>query len=182
VGLEQLILQMLKTRGGRAVVAALLTISGGFFVWIMLPAAKTAMELANKHESAVGEVIDSRVSHGLHLDTTYDLRYRFHAPGVNKWFYETDHTGRPELWASLPKDEWDEAVKSGSIQVIYDPDDPNNNDLSRNLARLRSTAIWSSVFSVLWCGAGVVWLAAIIAKALMGQQRASVSTVQRVSL
>src|SRR5437762_471608 len=153
MGIEELILKLLKSPRGRVVVAFLLTITGVFWVWLLVPGAMASWQLAKQNQPALAQIIDSRMTRGLHyFDGSYDLRYRFQIPNSNHWYMQSDHTGRTELWSSLPKDEWEASVHRGTIDVIYQRDNPNNNDLARNESGLRRNAVLMIAWSVVWCG------------------------------
>jgi hypothetical protein len=168
VGLELFILGLLKTRRGRTVVALLLSITGLLWVWLFIPAALSAWRLAEHHAVVTAEITDARISHGQYFKMSHEVRYRFRVPGSEQWYHHSDHTHRGSLWVSLTEDQWLAATQRGTVEAIYLPDDPSNNDLQQNAAELKRRALLMTLWSVIWCGSGIIWLVAIVAGAIVG--------------
>jgi len=57
--------------------------------------------------------------------TDYQLRYAFDVRGTTYRF--TDATGRDDLWADVPADEWIDARARHTLAVRFVPDDPSIN-------------------------------------------------------
>jgi hypothetical protein len=118
VGLEHVILDLLRTRRGRIVVATLTTALGALFVYVAQPDADDIGRLKKSGATIDADVVETRISHGTHFDTSYDVRYRFRVAGSDRWFTREERgTGRSDLWSSIPKDQWARAKQEGLVRV-----------------------------------------------------------------
>lgn len=168
MGFEHVILQILKTRSGRTAIAFLAVLATGFFSWVVVPEVPSACKLADRHALVEAQVISSRVLHTSYFRASYDLRYRFRVPPALQWYYQTDHTGR-ELWASLPRKDWDRAVNEHHVTVAYFPQDPNINDLAAELPNLKLWVVGFASVCLLLLGLSIAWFVIRVTKHLTGE-------------
>lgn len=104
----------------------LLIFAAGFF--LSIATLINQISLSNSGASVIATVTDSRIDEtadrsGQH--TYYEVQYEF---SVNATGYSySDETGRRNLWASIPRSDWDTARATGQIEVLYQPDNPWNN-------------------------------------------------------
>ena len=165
MGVEHLILDLLRTRRGRIVVATLTTALGALFLHIAQPDADDLRRLKKSGATVDADVVETRISHGTHFDTSYDVRYRFRLAGSDRWFTREERgTSRTDLWSSLPKDQWERAKQDGLVRVVYVIDDPRIN-------RPVANASESDALSILWVSwvvliGGGCWLVLLIAGVL----------------
>ncbi len=84
--------------------------------------------------STTGKQVDAEIqewatygdpNHPNSHSTDYEVQYRFSVDGEEYSF--SDSTGRKNLWASLPKADWELSQNTGTLPVIYDPKNPWNN-------------------------------------------------------
>ena len=132
-GLEQLVMSLLKTWYGRVVVGLVMVAFGAFMACLAYPQVDSMRELKAHGVRTTADVIDARISsdaHGLH--NSHDIRYRFRLQPHGPW-YERSEKGplaRKELWASLPKEQWEQATRAGTIDVEFLPSDPSVNEVA----------------------------------------------------
>jgi hypothetical protein len=133
VGLEHVVLDLLKKPGGRIVVGLAMVAAGLFFWFLAYPQLRDARALRAGAAHAVGDVIDSRISAGAHgIERHYDLRYRFRTGARGPWYEQSEKgpLARRQLWSTLPKDQWEQATRIGHVDVDYLPADPSVNCLA----------------------------------------------------
>ncbi|MEO1271408.1 MAG: DUF3592 domain-containing protein [Myxococcota bacterium] len=70
------------------------------------------------------QVTDTRIRRGIPSGTSYDVQYRFKLKGSKTLYTHRDEIGRTNLWASLPKETWNNAQASGNVKVAYLPENP----------------------------------------------------------
>jgi hypothetical protein len=165
MGLEPLILHLLKSRKGRAVVALMLTTAGILFALLLFPQLEPARALARNHAIVSADVIDARVSTDMHgFRKSYDIRNRFRLSGHGPWFHQTERgaLARNELWSSLSKAEWDAVTRRGRIDIVYLPSDPSVNALARDASHLTRDAYFGVGISLLFSVPGVLWLCWVV--------------------
>jgi hypothetical protein len=161
IGLEHLILGLLKTPRGRAIVALLVVTAGSFFGLIFVPNLEPLHRLRSNYRLVNADVIDHRIDRGEYgLWSEYSLRYRFRLPGLRDWYEQTESgpLARKELWASLPKEQWSQACKSGHVTVAYCATEPANNDLAVNLPTAFRYVYAGAVVSIAMVTLGIFWL------------------------
>jgi hypothetical protein len=56
--------------------------------------------------------------------TSYDVQYQFSLDNGASAYTSSDVTGRRNLWRSIPKSEYETAITSGKIEVLYLPQNP----------------------------------------------------------
>ncbi len=111
---------------------------GLLFSFFSYPQLGPIRELCQHGVRTAADVIDARISSDMHgFGKSYDIRYRFrlkpHGPS-----YEMSERGplaRNELWATLPKEQWDEAARSGKVEIEYLPSDPSVNEIAGNAGK-----------------------------------------------
>jgi len=129
-GGEHVIIGMLKTRGGRAVVGVLMVAVGAGFWLLAYPQLSGARALRAQAQRATAEVTDSRVTSDVHgVGKHYDIRYRFRLQPHGTWYSRAEKgpLARQELWTTLEKPAWDEARRTSWIEIEYLPSDPSVN-------------------------------------------------------
>jgi hypothetical protein len=167
MGFEHLILLLLQTRRGRIVLSLLsIAVCGsiGMFAW---PNASEVRRLWGRHQLCMADVINHRYSPGMHyFDGSYDLRYEFrlepHGPVYRQG--EKGPLMRTELWSSLPKDKWEEAVRSGKVCVAYRADDPAINMLEVNVNAEYGAVLIVCIIAAAGLVASLFWLVHLITK------------------
>jgi hypothetical protein len=138
IGAEHMVLALLKTPRGRAAVGLAMLAFGAFMVCLAYPQIDSMRELKAHAVRTVADVIDARVArdaHGLH--NTYDIRYRFRVQPGGRWYERCERgpLARKELWASLPKERWEQVTQAGKIDVDYLPSDPSVNEIAGEAGR-----------------------------------------------
>jgi len=132
-GLEGVVLSLLKTPRGRIGVGLTSGLIASFFWFLSYPQLASMRQLRDHGVRTLADVIDARISTGGHgFDKSYDIRYRFRLQPQGRW-YERSEKGplaRKELWASLPKDEWEQVTQVGRVEVDYLPTDPSVNEIA----------------------------------------------------
>lgn len=115
----------------------------------------------------MASVTGHRYTSGLHyFDGSYDLRYAFRLePGGPLYRQgEKGPLARNDLWSSLPKDKWEEAVRIGKVRVAYCVDDPTINVLAVDLNSNASALIAFSIVSAAGLAASLLWLVYLLTK------------------
>jgi hypothetical protein len=161
MGLEHLILSLLKTHGGRIVVSVLAILVSTFFALLFVPNLADAQRLSKQHQSFMATVTDHRFSRGPHyFDVSYDLRYQFQLVRHGRIYEQTEKgpLARKELWSSLPKEKWQQAIRTGIVEVVYCPDDPAINVLQDDFSTNLNWVYGGCVVSVIALAASVAWL------------------------
>jgi hypothetical protein len=172
MGLEHLILDLLKTRRGRAVVALLLSAFGAVLWVVAYPGYQDGARLRDSTAVADGEVVETRVSRGQHLESDYDLRYRFRVPGRGEWFTHGERgTGRTDLWSSLNRGDWERARDRGHVAVAYVREDPSINCALAARGRTLNDNRAGLVIGAISLSAGALSLAVISARAVVGDSK-----------
>jgi hypothetical protein len=167
MGFEHFILQLLKSHRGRMVVALLSVGASGLFALFAWPNVADARKLWQRHQFCTADVIEHRYSSGMHyFDGDYDLRYSFRLAPHGRMYQQSDKgpLSRSELWSSLPKDKWLEAVRSGTVSVAYCIDDPSINAIDSDLASGYRTLLIFSIVAGSGLFASSLWLVWLIAK------------------
>jgi hypothetical protein len=129
-GGEHVIIDMLKTSGGRAVVGVLMVAVGAGFWLLADPQLSGARALRAQAQRATAEVTDSRVTSDVHgVGKHYDIRYRFRLRPHGTWYTRAEKgpRARQELWTTLEKPAWDVARRTSWIEIEYLPSDPSVN-------------------------------------------------------
>jgi len=138
VGLESLVLELLKKPWGRVVVGLAMVAFGTFMVCLAYPQIDSMRQLKAHGVPTTADVIDTRISSGSHgFGKVYDIRYRFRLQPHGPW-YERSEKGplaRTELWATLPKAQWEQVTSVGKIEVEYLPSDPSVNEIAGEAGR-----------------------------------------------
>jgi len=123
---------------GEIVTRRLLVFSIGVTVVCAFMALYIALELdheANLLQNGVtiqATVTNKRISKG----TQYEVQYRFSPTDEASSYTFSDATGRTNLWASLTKPDYDTAMTSGQVDILYVPSNPQ---INRPLRRASST-------------------------------------------
>jgi hypothetical protein len=167
VEFAHVIFWLLKKPYGKPILAALLITVGVLFGLFFLPNFDATYRLEHSHAFTRAVVIASRVSRGQYLiDKSYDLQYRFQTARHGVWYIQTERgpLARNELWSTLPKEAWDQAVATGHVAVAYLPENPNVNALAADLPTLLRYIWIGIVFAVVPFVAGIVWLVLIVAR------------------
>ena len=109
-------------------------------------------------ETHTAKVTDSRVMSVRKSGKSYELRYRLKLPS-GAVVTAADFTGRQDLWVSLPKDDWDQAVRQGTLAVQVVPQYPSLNAPVAGRMGSMGDLLAGFVFSGLLglCGLAVVW-------------------------
>jgi hypothetical protein len=167
VGAEVLVAKLMKTAAGRFIAACLLLALGLFFLAAGWPDLEDAKNLRANREVITALVIETRVNHGMHFETTYDLRYRFKPLGSDRWFTRGERgTNRSDIWSAFPKDQWLEAQRTGMLNVVYLPAHPEINrplsQASGNLWTERVIVIMASAM----VGGAMLWISVMIVRLL----------------
>jgi hypothetical protein len=76
--------------------------------------------LRQSGQTTCAEVTERQIIHGRRVE--YQVKYRFQIGGVA--FRGSDETGRADLWASVPLQEWNRSLAAGCVDVVYLADDP----------------------------------------------------------
>lgn len=167
MGLEHLVLLLLQSRRGRIVLSLLSIAVCGFIGMIAWPNVAEVRTLWRRHQLCMADVIDHRYSSGMHyFDGSYDLRYGFrlepHGPLCRQG--EKGPLTRTAIWSSLPKDKWEEAVRSGKVCVAYRADDPAINMLEVNVNQEYGAVLIVSIVAAAGLVASLFWLVYLITK------------------
>ena len=166
MGLEHLILKLLKTRRGRIIVSLLAVALSSFFGMFAWPNVADARKLRQRHEFCKGKVTDHRYTRGAHFfDGSYDLRYAFRISPNGRLYQQCEKgpLARVDLWTPMAKSKWLEAVNSGKVDVAYYPDDPTINAVRDDLDSNCRTLIGFSIVSAVMMLASAVWFIVLIA-------------------
>jgi hypothetical protein len=138
IGLEHWVIELLRKPWGRVVVGLSMAAFGTCMVCFAYPQIDSMRKLGIHGIRATADVIDARVSSGAHgFDKSYDIRYRFRVQPDGPC-YERSEKGplaRKELWASLPRERWEQVTKTGKIDVDYLPSDPSVNEIAGEARR-----------------------------------------------
>jgi hypothetical protein len=138
IGLEHLVMTLLKRPLGRLVVGLAMAAFGASLVCLAYPRIDSMRQLNRGGVRTIADVIDARISsdaHGFHK--SYDIRYRFRLRPHGPW-YERSEKGplaRKQLWATLPKEKWEQVTRVGKIDVEYLPSDPSVNEIAGEAGR-----------------------------------------------
>jgi hypothetical protein len=185
MGLEHFILNLLKSHRGRIVVSLMsigLCSLFGLFAW---PNVMDAWRLQLRHQFCLADVIDHRTTSGQHfIDGSYDLRYAFRLEPGGPLYQQSEKgpLARKELWSSLSKVKWEEAVRSGKVRVAYCLDDPTINVLATELNSNCSALIVFGIVSAAGLAASLFWLAYLLTKpdwAATDRERRHVTSASR---
>jgi hypothetical protein len=162
--MEHLVLQLLKSRHGRIIVALLSILGATFFGVFAWPNVSDAMKLARHHEHCLANVIEHRTTTGMHyFDGTYDIRYMFEIPRRGVYVQsEKGPLARQELWSSLPKQEWLQAIRTGVVPVAYSKQNPLINALERDVKSNAYSLYAFSIISVAGIAAASIWLVRLL--------------------
>lgn len=167
--MEHFILDLLTTPRGRAIVALMLVALGTVFIAIAWPDTLASWRLKRSRAVVDAEVVETRVGTGQHGEAHYELRYRFHAPGYDGWFTREERgTGRTGLWSQLGRPEWERAGYTGRLPVVYVPTDPRINVPVGAESSARSDVLAGLIIGSLCATGGLVWLAVMAARRLVG--------------
>lgn len=113
------------------------TIYGIFFgalVFVAIFLLNVASLVAEIQLSTKGEVVDAQIqewatygdpNHPESHSTDYEVQYSFDVDGETYTF--SDATGRKNLWASIPKPDWELSQNTGIVPVVYNPNNPWKN-------------------------------------------------------
>jgi hypothetical protein len=162
---EHLILDLLKSHRGRIVVSMLALAACCFFALLSWPQLSDAKRLATHHMICAACVTNSRYTTGLHyFDGSYDLQYVFQLTPHGRQYVKTENgpLARKDLWDSLPKDQWKQAITIGSVNVAYDPEDPNISCLENDLAHNFLWIAGGNLFLVVAMVVSFSWLAHLL--------------------
>lgn len=135
-------------------VFSLLLIAGGIAVmYLGWNEVHRSLQLRGAKTHIQAEVTGSDV-HSKRSGATHVVKYEFDVK--EKTYRFADATGRRDLWASLPRKDWDEAKQAGNVDVVYNPDDPwvNAPAAQSQVALLDAAA--GLLFGVLLVGLGVL--------------------------
>jgi hypothetical protein len=72
-------------------------------------------------------ITDYRVSYRFsrtNSGDSYDVQYQFSLDNGASVYTSSDATGRSNLWRSIPKSEYETAITSGKIEILYLPQNP----------------------------------------------------------
>lgn len=133
VGLELLVLDLLRTPRGRIVVGLVMLAVAAFFWFLSYPQLSDVRALRAHGRRVDAEVIDARISSGAHgIGRTYGIRYRFRLEPRGAWYTQSEKgpLARNELWSTLPKEQWERATQSFQVEVEYLPSEPSVNCLA----------------------------------------------------
>jgi hypothetical protein len=104
------------------VIAIGLLLAGAVVTWLGATEVWRTQQLRGASTHVDAKVVDSDVHTSQKGGAKHVVRYRFKVDGETYSF--TDATGRRNLWASIARDEWDAAKDAGTVDVVYDGDDP----------------------------------------------------------
>jgi len=165
---EHLVLRLIESARGRAVVALLLIAIGTLFCRIAWRDFRDARRLQASRAEVDAEVVDTRARTDQHFNINYDLRYRFRIPADAAWHTRQERgTGRSDLWSTLKKPEWERACANGTVRVVYVPEDPGVNRPVSVEAQANSDATAGLVLGAACLVGGVLWLAWLAATAAL---------------
>lgn len=110
-----------------------------------------------------GQVIEAKVTENQETtkngNTTYRLRYSFQPTAGGPIVTRKDFLGRSNLWSTLPKPDYDAAVKSGTLQVRYVPSNPGNNAPVAGFPKDADAWVGIGVGALLVLLAVIIWFA-----------------------
>lgn len=165
IGLDFFVERLLKTPRGRAIVATVAVLLGGVFFWIAYGDARGLWRLQRERAIVDAEVVEARISHGMHFEKHHDVRYRFQVPGRSNWFTREERgTGRIDLWSSLDPAEWERARSTGRLQVVYVPNDPGVNLPLVAEANSREAMVYILAFASALIAGGLLYLLVVAAR------------------
>jgi hypothetical protein len=149
---------LIYSRAGTVVLSVLFGAGALFFLALFVPAIKEAWILDARHGRTMAKVIDSRITDpGPFEADTYDLRYEFQLQKHGQPYVQSElgPLARKEIWTSLPKAKWEDAVKSGRIEVVYNPDYPRLNVAAEDFSRMDLFAYVGLGLSGVFLGASI---------------------------
>ena len=116
--------------------------------------------LTSVGETHTAKVTDSRVMSARKTGKSYELRYRLKLPS-GAVVTASDFTGRQDLWVSLPKADWDQAVRQGTLAVQVVPQHPSLNapvaGRMNDIGDLLAGFVMAGLLAL--CGLAVAWTA-----------------------
>jgi hypothetical protein len=160
-GAEYLLDAILRTRPGRIVLSLLTCVGTTLLVVLLVPMQLDAVVLAGRHVAAVGAVYDGRQSTSTELFSSKRsmIQYVFRVDGVE--YYKRARYGR--VWTKVPEQDYDRMSSTNAVPVIYDPQNPWNNDWAGNAAGLRWWAFVCCAGVVSGAAAAWFWVARVAA-------------------
>jgi hypothetical protein len=110
---------------GAIVGGSIALVLGGALAWLGSREIVSELALRANHQTVDAAVVDSRIMQSRRAGKSFEVQYRFNAPGSRETFTRRDETGRDNLWDSLADEEtWREARRAGRVRVMYRADDP----------------------------------------------------------
>lgn len=114
-----------------------LLLIGLAFILLSIPSVRNELRLREESVVTEAQVVEWRVMVNRRQHRSYEVRYQFYAPEQGAWYSAADETGRDNLWATLPEEEWNVATNQGRLQVVYLPSNPRVNRPASDRGNLR---------------------------------------------
>jgi hypothetical protein len=134
----------------------ILLLAGAVVTWLGATEVRRTLQLQDANTHVEAKVVDTAIHSNGNSGSRDVVRYRFQVEGDS--YSYTDATGQRNLWASVGRDEWEDARDSGKIDVVYADGDPwINRPASSDIAPNLDNAA-GLLFGLAMLGTGIVML------------------------
>jgi hypothetical protein len=115
------------------------------FVWLVSLELDHEASLVQDGVITTANITDYRISSRFsrtNSGDSYDVQYEFSLDNGASAYTSSDATGRRNLWRSIPQSDYETAITSGKIEILYLPQNPwVNRPLKSDAADLRTLLI-----------------------------------------